>query len=104
MRDKIHTLGGDDYGDGNLGLRGMTLFFLSHQCNPICNYLKLPKFDLHISEKQNILQEESVELSKKSVLIGTVAFVDAFLKFSVDFFLRKTFSRRKCPTKTIGAF
>ena len=80
MRDKIHTVSGDDYGDGNLGLRGMTLFFLSHQCNPICDYLKLPKFELHLSEKQNILQEESVGLSKKFALIGTIAFVGAFLE------------------------
>jgi len=28
---QIHSIQGDDYGDGNLGIRGMTLFLLSHQ-------------------------------------------------------------------------
>ena len=28
---QIHSANGLDYGDGNLGLRGMALFFLSHK-------------------------------------------------------------------------
>ena len=30
---QIHTANGDDYGEANLGPRGMALFFSTHKCN-----------------------------------------------------------------------
>ena len=33
---QMHTLDQRDYGDANLGTKGMALFFSSHVCNPIC--------------------------------------------------------------------
>lgn len=39
---QIHTLNGDDFGKGNLGVFGFQKFLSSHQCNSICRYLKLP--------------------------------------------------------------
>ena len=69
---QIHSVSGEDYGDGNLGIRGMALFLLSHKyllsdyfryyfsfrCNDICEYLKLPEFELYETEKEAQCREE----------------------------------------------
>ena len=39
---QIHTLNGQDFGKGNLGILGFQKFLSSHRCNSICRYLKLP--------------------------------------------------------------
>ncbi|KAJ9448957.1 Eukaryotic elongation factor 2 kinase, partial [Diplonema papillatum] len=44
---QIHTWDGKGYGDGNLGLTGMSLFFNSHVCNYICKAMQLKPFEIY---------------------------------------------------------
>lgn len=55
---QIHTASGEEYGEGNLGTKGMSLFFHTHACNRICKSLGLSRFDLAPSEYNDSSMKE----------------------------------------------
>ena len=51
---QIHTAAGSEYGEGNLGVGGMALFFSTSGYDSLCRCLALPDFCLAAAERERI--------------------------------------------------
>jgi len=51
---QVHSLKGDDFGDGNLGLTGLALFFSTSLYDGLCSQLGLPDFALAAAERARV--------------------------------------------------
>jgi elongation factor 2 kinase len=60
---QIHTQD-DRFGNSDLGIRGMALFFVSFRRNPVCDFLKLPRFPLSSKERARMLASTTKEVKK----------------------------------------
>lgn len=81
---QIHTAAGTDYGDGNLGIKGMALFFHTHHCNELCRAMALKPFPLSEKELQVQQLHAAANSSRQASRRGSFSEADAKAKAQSD--------------------
>ena len=68
---QIHTFGAQEYGEANLGAKGMALFFSSHICSPLCEFLGLVEFDLSRKELEHLKSKKWKSEEPSGTVVST---------------------------------
>lgn len=68
---QIHTASSKEYGEANLGARGMALFFSSHICSPLCQYLGLTQFDLSEGELERLRSSKWSQVQTSQTVVAS---------------------------------
>lgn len=63
---QIHSSDGEGFGEGNLGIRGFSLFFSTHICSPLCRWLGLRQFRLSEVEIERVASDRRVRDQAKA--------------------------------------
>lgn len=69
---QMHTMDLSEYGDANLGAKGMALFFSSHLCSPLCFALGLTQFDLSPEELSRLSSNKWSIVSSETVVSPSI--------------------------------
>ena len=70
---QIHTAAAKEYGEANLGPKGMALFFSSHICSPLCQYLGLTQFDLSEAELERVRSSKWSQVQTSQTVVSSSA-------------------------------
>lgn len=68
---QIHTASAKEYGEANLGAKGMALFFSSHICSPLCQYLGLTQFDLSEGELERLRSSKWKQVQTSQTVVAS---------------------------------
>ena len=68
---QIHTASSKEYGEANLGAKGMALFFSSHMCSPLCQYLGLTQFDLSEGELERLRSSKWSQVQTSQTVVAS---------------------------------
>lgn len=70
---QIHTATAKEYGEANLGPKGMALFFSSHICSPLCEHLGLTQFDLSEAELERVRSSKWSQAQTSQTVVSSSA-------------------------------
>lgn len=89
--------------EGNLGTRGMALFFYTHECNPICASLNLTPFDLSPMEYEHQVQQHLLSPTYTPSSAASTACRGSEEPLSPFTKLSSFFRRKRCQSSDGGS-
>jgi elongation factor 2 kinase len=78
------SVDGQGFGKGNLGKKGFDKFLLSHRCNAICSFLKLPAINMKFDAVGTMPATRFMPNEHVRTCFRQVFFLMVFFGFIVD--------------------